>query len=440
MDSSPTVLIYDPQAPPENHWQNDLARHYTVQNAANWDDALRRLKKQPVDVVLFGLHERVAAGLRKISQILKINAAARVIVFSEFSDLKTVVQSIRAGAMDYLLKPLAPKDLRYAVARVLKPVKWELMQNPLASGRFEEMIGSDTKMQCVYNLIQAVAPTDGTVLLLGESGTGKELAARALHNRSRRKREPFVVLNCAAIPAALMESQIFGHTKGAFTSAIQSAAGKIEAAHKGTLFLDDIDTLDVQMQAKLLRFLQEKEFERVGSSRVIRVDVRFIAASNRNLGDLIQRGEFREDLFFRLNVFPINLPPLRERRGDISGLLDHFLHQHAVQTGRPAKRFTPEAADMLTAYEWPGNVRELKNLVQRMVVLAEKNVIDVPDILRFNELPQPEKSDLPLREAVSRFERRYIRQVLVRVDGNRKKAAEKLGIHRNTLSSKISDD
>jgi transcriptional regulator with PAS, ATPase and Fis domain len=261
--------------------------------------------------------------------------------------------------------------------------------------------------------------------------------ARAMHRRSPRKDQPFVVISCAAIPATLMESEIFGHTKGAFTGAVQGAMGKLEIAHRGTVLLDDIDSLDTNMQGKLLRVIQEREFERLGSTKVIRIDVRFIAASNKNLEELIDKGEFREDLFYRLNVFPVMLPSLRERKGDIPSLLNHFLKLFS-KGDNPPKRFSPEAVNLLMKYDWPGNVRELENLVQRLATLCNGPTIHLKDIPMFR-MARTEIKNMPLRDAVKTFERQYIADILESVSHNRTRAAEILGVHRNTLSAKLDD-
>jgi DNA-binding NtrC family response regulator len=290
----------------------------------------------------------------------------------------------------------------------------------------------------IFELISTLSQSDGTVLIQGESGTGKELAARAIHRRSSRKDQPFVVINCAAIPATLIESVMFGHHKGAFTGAVTSVTGKLEIADKGTAFLDDIDSMNINMQGKLLRVLQDKEFERLGSAKVIKLDVRFIAASNKDLTQLISREEFREDLFYRLNVFPVKLPPLRERRDDIPLLLDHFLKSFSKERGVPVKRFSEGALKELTKYDWPGNVRELENLVERLCTLCKDPMIHLSDIPILT-MTKAEIKDLPLREAIKAFEKQYVGAVLESVNGNRTRAAEVLGIHRNTLAAKLNN-
>jgi transcriptional regulator with PAS, ATPase and Fis domain len=284
----------------------------------------------------------------------------------------------------------------------------------------------------VFDLIATVSQSDGAVLVQGESGTGKELVARAIHNRSPRRKHPFVVINCAAIPSSLMESELFGHTKGAFTGATNAAIGKLEIAHKGTIFLDDIDSLKINMQAKLLRVIQEKEFERLGSTKVIKIDVRFVAASNKDIADMILKETFREDLYYRLNVFPIILPPLRDRKKDIPLLLNHFLALQAQKTGKPNKHFSGKAINVLSDYDWPGNVRELQNLVERLFAITKGKTIHIDDPSPVS-ISKRTTQIIPLKEAVRNFERKYIDHVLNSVSGSRKKASEKLGIHRNTL-------
>jgi transcriptional regulator with PAS, ATPase and Fis domain len=294
-------------------------------------------------------------------------------------------------------------------------------------------------MREVFDLISNISESNGAVLIQGESGTGKELIAREIHNLSPRKNQPFVVINSAAIPATLMESEIFGHNRGAFTGASRTTLGKLEIADKGTVFLDDVNTLDISMQAKLLRVIQEKEFERLGSTKVIKVDVRFIAASNQDLAELKSQGTFREDLFYRLNVFPIKLPPLRERKGDISLLLNHFLELQAKKTGRPPKRLSMRASKHLEGYDWPGNVRELQNVVERLFTIVKKPVIRFKDISTFNTGRRQIKNmkHMRLKDAVNTFEKQYIAEALEFVGRNKKRAAKILGIHRNTLLTKI---
>jgi transcriptional regulator with PAS, ATPase and Fis domain len=293
-------------------------------------------------------------------------------------------------------------------------------------------------MRKIFELISKISESDGTVLIQGESGTGKELVARAIHRRNSRKDHPFVVISCAAILATLMESEIFGHNKGAFTGAVNTTMGKLEIADKGAVFLDDIDSLDINMQGKLLRVIQEKEFERLGSTKVIKIDVRFIAASNKDLEELISKGEFRQDLFYRLNVFPVKLPPLRDRRDDIPLLLNHFLELHSRGMNVQAKSFSQDAIQILMKYDWPGNIRELENLVERLSTLCKEPIIHLKDIPMFT-ITKTEIKDMPLKAAIKAFEKQYVGAVLESVNWSRAKASEILGIHRNTLLAKINE-
>jgi len=347
------------------------------------------------------------------------------------------------GAYEYVVKPVSVRDVLTIIRRALE--KHSLvrevvyLRSELERYRpFEKMVGKNEKMREVFDFISKISESDGPVLIQGESGTGKELVARAIHNIGHRKALPFVVVNCAAIPATLMESVIFGHNRGAFTGATSTALGKLEIADKGIVFLDDIDSLDISMQAKLLRAIQEKEFERVGGTKVIKVDVRFVATSNKDLRGLITEGGFREDLYYRLNVFPVHLPPLRRRRGDIPLLLDFFLEVHSRKTGRPRRRFSEKAVNALMKYDWPGNVRELENLVERLCTVCGDPVIRVHDI-SYPDFGLRKIEGMELKAAVNAFEKAYIYEVLESVGGSKKQAAEILGIHRNTLLGKLNE-
>ncbi|VBB42078.1 Acetoacetate metabolism regulatory protein AtoC [uncultured Desulfatiglans sp.] len=411
--------------------------------AASGAEAVDAFTQNAFDIVLLDILLPDSNGLDLLKTFKETDPNTAVVMVTAVKEIKTAVQAIKAGAYEYIIKPFVVDDLLAVIDRAQEKkkllqqvsyLKHELQRYHL----FEKMIGKDPKMTEVFDLIATVASSDGAVLIQGESGTGKELVARAIHHLSSRKDQPFVVINCAAIPASLMESEIFGHQKGAFTGAVSSVMGKFEVADGGTVFLDDIDCLEVSMQAKLLRVIQEKEFERVGSHKVLKADIRFVAACNKEMQALIQEGRFREDLFYRLNVFPIKLPPLRERRIDIPLLLEHFLGCHAQHTGKPAKRFSDEALAQLTAYQWPGNVRELQNLVERLFTITKSDIIGTGNLFGLS-IAAKQLHDMTLREAVNDFEKDFITQVLARVRGNRKKAAEILGVHRNTLLAKIND-
>jgi two-component system response regulator AtoC len=443
MKKKSTILVVDDENGVRESFNMVLKDDYHVLLAKTGQEAMDIFKKNSIDLILLDILLPDVNGLDLLAGLVETDPNSAIIMVTAVNEIQTAVQAIKLGAYEYIIKPFAVDEVLTVIRRALekqslvKEVTY--LRNELERCHpFEKMVGNNKKMRKIFELISTIARSDGTVLIQGESGTGKELAARAIHNLSHRKNQPFVVVNCAAIPATLMESKIFGHNRGAFTGASNTSIGKLELADSGTVFLDDIDSLDVNMQAKLLRIIQEKEFERLGSSKVIKIDVRFVAASNKDINDLISINKFREDLYYRLNVFPIQLPPLRERRDDIPLLLDHYLELNAGKTGKPLKIFSEKAVKALTAYHWPGNVRELKNLVERLFTIAEGPMIDLEDNAPYN-FGKKKIKDMPLKEAVSVFEKNYISDVLERVDGNRTKAAKILGIHRNTLLTKTTD-
>jgi DNA-binding NtrC family response regulator len=416
---------------------------YHVLLAETGREALEIIEHSSVDLVLLDILLPDDDGIHLLQKMKDMDPQLEVIMVTAVKEIKTAVKAMKLGAYEYIIKPFEVNEVLNIMSRAIEKhdLKTEnvYLRNELERVRpFDKIVGKHEKMQAVYDFISTISEGDGAVLIQGESGTGKELVARAVHMSSPRKDSPFVVINCAAIPSTLMESEIFGHHKGSFTGATQTKLGKLELANKGTVFLDDIDTLDTKMQAKLLRVVQEKEFERLGSTKILRLDGRFIAASNKSIPELVSKGLFREDLFYRLNVFPLTIPPLRERKEDIPLLLNHFLELNAKAGGKPDKRFSKPAVDSLMKYHWPGNVRELQNLVERSYTISKKPVIHLKDISTFSISPRPTR-DLPLKKAVNAFEKEYIGDVLDSVGGSRKKAAEILCIHRNTLLSKMND-
>ena len=421
-----------------------LKDDYRVLLAETGKQALEIFVKHSVDLVLLDIRLPDADGLDLLVRLKDIDPDTEVIMVTAVNEVQSAVRSIKSGAYEYIIKPFVVDELLAIIDRAME--KRQLVKEVFYLRHeleryhfFEKMVGKDRKMRKIFEWINTVSQSSGAVLIQGESGTGKELVARAIHNRSPRKNNPFVVINCAAIPEALMERELFGHVKGAFTGASDARIGKLEIANKGTVFLDDIDTLDINMQAKLLRVLQEKELERLGSTRVLAVDIRFVAASNKVLCDLILEGKFREDLYYRLNVFPIKIPPLRDRKVDIPLLINHFLDRHAKNgSERPRKKFSEKAIHAMKAYHWPGNVRELQNIVERLCTISQGDLIRIEDISP-GDIGNREIKDLPLKPAVGAFERQYIKGVLDYFGGNRKLAAAKLGIHRNTLLVKIKE-
>jgi DNA-binding NtrC family response regulator len=375
-----------------------------------------------------------------------------VVIATAVREVRTAVEALKRGAYDYLTKPFDVDDILGLAARAFEKRALERQVVGLrsaltpsgaeASVGFEGMVGRHPEMVRLYRLVTQVAPTPGTVLITGESGTGKELVARAVHRQSDRRHQPFVPVNVAALPETLVESELFGHEKGAFTGAHARRLGRFELAHGGTVFLDEIGSLRLDLQAKLLRALQEREIERVGGGRPVPVDVRVIAATNVNLRQAVRDRTFRDDLFYRLNVVPIHVPPLRERREDIPHLVEHFVRRTARECSRDVRAVSAGALDALVRYDWPGNVRELDNVIYRAVVLAREPVLQLPDlpldvVMPEARAPAGDDAGLPLREACDRFERQYVLRVLERSQWNVSRAARLLGVHRNTILTKL---
>jgi DNA-binding NtrC family response regulator len=442
MGKQGTILVVDDENGIRQSFKVLFKDCYHVLAAETGKEAIDLLTNNSVDLILLDILLPDVNGLDLLEKLKAIDPNLDVIMVTAVKDLQTAVKAIKLGAYEYIIKPFLVDDVLNAVERALEKRSLlrevTYLRNELERYHpSDEIIGQDDKMLKIFELISTIADSESAVLIQGESGTGKELVARAIHKLGPRKDHPFVVVSCAAIPPTLIETSLFGHHRGAFTGAIKTAAGKIEIANRGTVFLDDIDTLDVSMQAKLLRVIQEKEFERIGSTKVIKVDVRFVAASNQDLPEMIRNGLFREDLFFRLNVFPILLPPLRERRKDIPLLLSHFLGSHATRSGKPPKRFSEEALHTLIAYDWPGNVRELSNLVEWSFTTSKEQVIELRDLSSLN-VHRARDGNMTLKDAVDAFERQYIKATLDSVGGSKTKAAEILGIHRNTLLLKTS--
>lgn len=444
MEKKSSILIVDDENGVLQSFNMIFGSDHNLFLADTAEKALRIFNSHSIDLILLDILLPDSDGLELLKKFKETESETEIIMVSAVKEIKTAVKAMKYGAYDYVVKPFVVDDIINIVDRALEKHRLVKEVNYLRDELerfqpFEKMVGKDKKMHAVFDLISTISQSDAAVLIQGESGTGKELVARAIHRLGTRKDQPFVVINCAAIPDSLMESEIFGHNKGAFTGASSNKMGKLEIANKGVVFLDDVDTLNVGMQAKLLRVLQEKEFERLGSTKLINIDVRFIAASNKNLKLLVEQGQFREDLFYRMNVFPVDLPPLRERRGDIPLLLEHFLSIYSKQNGTPLKRFSNSAIKILVEhYDWPGNVRELQNYVERLATITKGNVIFPKSMDSFG-LNKKEIKNLPLKEAVDLFEKEFIGDVLKRVKGSRKEAARILGIHRNTLQKKISD-
>jgi len=441
LERKKTILVVDDELGVRQSFNMVLKEEFNVLLADSGEKALDIFSKNPVDLILLDILLPDIYGIDLLAKLKEMDPNTEIIMVTAVKEVKTAVKAIKIGAYEYIIKPFNVDEVITVIHRALE--KHSLVQeltylrNELERVQpFEKMVGQGKEMVKIFELISTISQGDGTVLIQGESGTGKELVARAIHRLGPRKDHPFVVINCASIPQSLMESEVFGHNKGAFTGALNTVIGKLEIAQGGTVFFDDIDTLDINMQAKLLRVIQEKEFERLGSTKVIKVDAKFIAASNKNLDEMILNGKFRNDLFYRLNVFPIIIPPLRERKEDIPVLLNHFLGIRSKANGLGRKSFSQRAFKTLLEYDWPGNVRELENLVERLYTLCKGPIIHLEDIPLF-PMKKTEIKNLPLKEAIKTFEKQYVNAVLERANWNRTKAAEILGVHRNTLLSKL---
>ena len=417
---------------------------FEVIAAENAEHALELFRQEAFDLILSDQKMTNMSGLELMQAVHAINPETPVILITAFGTIEAAVAALKQGAIDYLTKPLNLEELLHRIRLVSERYRIltenrELREALGERHRIEGIIGESGPMLDVLSLVRRVAPSEATVLIRGESGTGKELIAQAIHFGSPRSRGPLVKVNCAALPEALLESELFGHEKGAFTGAIASRQGRFEMANGGTIFLDEIGDLPLHLQAKLLRVLQEREYERVGSSRSVKVNVRILAASHRPLEALIKAGQLREDLYYRLNVVTILIPPLRERRSDLSLLIDNFVRRFASKNGKKISGLSPEARDILLRYDYPGNVRELENIIERAVVLTRDDVIgrgDLPITVQEIEVNDDDQ-ETNLTLAVERLERRMIREALARFEGVQTRAAEMLGISERALRYKL---
>jgi DNA-binding NtrC family response regulator len=423
---------------------------HRVGTAPDGEQGLALLRDQAFDLVLTDLALPGLSGMEILAHLVKEQPRCPCIIITGFGTIGNAVAAMRQGAYDYLPKPVDPTELRLVVARALEHsrLKRENLQLKRQLDRrygFANMVGDSEAITRVFDLIRKVADTDSTVLLLGESGTGKELIAHALHYNSSRRDGPLVPVNCGAIPEELLESELFGHERGAFTHALKTRVGRFEQADGGTILLDEVSEMSPSLQVKILRVLQDRTFERIGGVKTIRVDIRVIAATNQDLEELVARNRFREDLYYRLNVIPIRVPPLRERPSDIPLLAAHFLQEFSRKQNKVAPRLSPGVLDRLCHYPWPGNVRELENLMERLVILMEGEVIDVPDLpepFRGPSQPRLEAADLPpggiqLPAAVQAFERGLILKALEQSNWVKSRAAALLNVNRTTLIEKM---
>jgi two-component system response regulator HydG len=421
---------------------------YAIDEAEDGGAAIDRVRQQAYDLVLMDVRMLKVSGLEALAAIKKLNPAIPVVIMTAYSSVETAVDALKQGAHDYLTKPLDFDKLKITIERAMEHTRLKEENRRLRESlglRFDRsrIIGQSPAMVKLLDTVSQVAPSEATVLITGESGTGKELIAAAIHFNSSRRDGPFVQLNCAAITETLLESELFGHEKGAFTGAERRREGRFHQADGGSLFLDEVSEMPLSMQVKLLRVLQEREFTRVGGDAPVRVDVRLIAATNRHLPDLIAAGKFREDLFYRLNVVGLIAPPLRERREDIPLLAQHFLETFAQRNRKPIKGVTPQAMDGLIRRRWPGNVRELMNAVERAVVLARTDYLPAEDfeLGPSEEAPRERSAPPPIGTAenlaLDEIEKATILQALESAGGNKSEAARRLGITRRTLHKKL---
>lgn len=422
---------------------------YKVETRENGIDGIRLFEREDFDIVVTDLRLPGADGIEVLKSVKNISPDTGVIVITAFANVKTAVEAMKEGAYDYISKPFDPAELLIVIDRIVKHRGLELENISLKEQikerkQFEQIIGISPVMQTIFNTIEVVAKTDSSVMIYGESGTGKELAANAIHNLSPRKDKPFIKINCAAIPETLLESELFGHEKGAFTGAVQRRKGKFEIADGGTIFFDEIGDMPLGLQAKVLRVLETHNFERLGGNELLTVDIRTIYATRKNLKEDVKEGKFREDLYYRINVLPVTLPPLHERKEDIPLLVEHFVKIFGKKTGKPNLTVSPAAMEKLLAYSYPGNVRELKHAIEMMVTLCRGNVIEsccLPPEIRGIEIKHVPLicDNLPLTERVRMFEREVIAHVLEETDGKKKEAAKILRISRETLWRKLKE-
>lgn len=420
---------------------------YEVSTAQNGLEALNLYRREPYNLVVADLKMPQMGGFELLKQLKLEYPEVFLIMMTAYGSVRTAVEAMQIGAYDYLTKPVSAEELRLVVRRVFEKQNLIIENRALRKEleerfSFDNIIGKSHRIQQVYDLIMQVADTDATVLITGETGTGKELVAHAIHHNSDRKDCPFVVMNCSALPETLLETELFGHEEGAFTGATRQRTGKFEYAHKGTVFFDEMSNLPLAMQTKLLRLLQEKSFERIGGNQTIKVDVRIIAATNKDLNKLSEEGSFRKDLYYRLNVIPIQLPPLRERREDIPLLVKHFIEKYNKAFKKDIKSISQNALNIIMSYHWPGNVRELENLVERAVIMVRGHIIDEGDILapiqeqqrgELKEMFDGRITDNSLENFLAHCEKTYITKLLKRNKGRIYSSAKISGIDAKTL-------
>jgi DNA-binding NtrC family response regulator len=441
------ILIVEDEAKMRRLLELNLGEDgFATFSAGDAETGLKLLQQNSIDLVVTDLKLPGMDGLEFLQTIKRQNAALPVVVMTAFGSVETAVEAMKAGASDYVLKPFSLTEMRMVIHKELdvRNLREENRSLREALGKrysHPNIVARSPKMQDVLAIVERVAPTNSTVLLGGESGVGKDLIARAIHEKSLRAKGPFLKINSTAIPENLLESELFGFERGAFTGAVARKPGKFELADKGTLFLDEIGDVPPVTQVKLLRVLQEREFERLGGTRTVKVDVRLIAATNRDLREALEQGTFREDLYYRLNVVPIDIAPLRERKEDIPDLVDLFISRFNAESRKPIEGITPQAMQILVSYHWPGNVRELQNIVERACALAKGHTLEVGDIHMDSRAPKAANGAtgfLPEGMTLEQWEDEMVQEALRRANGNKSQAARLLGLSRNALRYRLS--
>ena len=446
MKSRRSILIVDDEQPTIDSLELLLSDDFNLKIARSGEEALEKITSEPIDLVFLDITLQGIDGFEVLREIKKYDESVDVVMLTADEKAKTAMRAMELGAFHYITKPYDTEDILLVTRRVFER---KAMANEIISLRddvqnldsFHNLVGQDPKMKELYRLITKIAVTNTTVLITGESGTGKELLAKAIHQQSPRKDKHFKAINCGAIPENLLESELFGHEKGAFTGANERKIGKFEMADGGTLLLDEISCMKESMQVKLLRVLQEQEIERVGGIKCIPVDVWIIAATNSNMRKLVETGQFREDLFYRINVIHLPISPIRERKGDIAILAEHFLRFFARKFNKSVKGFTDDAKKVLENYPWPGNVRELRNVIERAIVLTENDRVSLENLPLDLAIPRDDFSEWQesfcYNEVMDAYEKKVILSILERVHWNQTRASEIMGIHRNTLLAKL---
>jgi len=427
------------------NWFESESHH--VYSAASGEEAIKKIKDSSYDIIITELKMPDIDGLEVLRYTKRLDSDTEVIIITAYGTVETAVNAMKEGAYDYIVKPFSPEEIDHIVKKIIEHQSLIreniiLREQLYERHRFENIIGKSNKMQDIYALIENIAQSNITVLIQGESGTGKEMIARAIHNASLRRDNPFITVSCGAIPETILESELFGHEKGAFTGAIARKEGRFEMADKGTLFMDEIAEMSLKSQVDLLRVLQEKEFRRVGGIEVIKVDVRIIAATNKDLDKEVERGRFREDLYYRLHVVPINLPPLRERHEDIPLLVRHFLEKYNTQYNRKIKEVSPSTFNILLQYDWPGNVRQLEHVIEHTILMTKGEIIqarNLPEKLQKKSKIKTddallERENFNFKENVEKFKKQSIIKALQSAQGVKKEAARILGISPRNLS------